>query len=112
MQTGTHHQSTTYTLLLQGQRFFSGHWYYSLWNTALIVTHKGSEGEDGHKEEPIQLAASRVFRASDHDNDCYGRDFGNVQSLNAIHRSACQYRCHVCVCIFLQQLCISLLIWL
>ena len=72
--------------VVQGQRFFTGHWFYSLWNTALVVTH---HEEDGRKEEPIQLASSRVFRASDHDNAVYGRSdngHGNTQSLNAIHR--------------------------
>lgn len=28
-------------LMPQGQTFFSGHWYHSLWDTTLIVTHKG-----------------------------------------------------------------------
>ena len=82
------HSPQIKSLFLQGQRFFTGHWFYSLWNTALIVTHKATEEREEYQEEPIQLAASRVFRASDHDNAMYGSNHGNVQSLNAIHRCA------------------------
>lgn len=86
LQTSDLFQLKTARLCAQGQRYFTGHWFYSLWNTALVVTHEGKDGQDTFQEEPIQLAASRLFRSSEHDNAMWGCNFGNVQSLNTIHR--------------------------
>jgi len=65
--------------MLQGGHYFTGHWFYSLWNTALAVTSK-----DGSKVDPVFLEPHRIFRASEHDNQVYAADGCTTQSLNAI----------------------------
>lgn len=68
---------------VKGGRYFSGHWFYSLWNTALVVQTNGA------KEDPVSLERERVFRASDHDNQIYDQGanaHGNTQSLQTIIR--------------------------
>ncbi|DBA74077.1 TPA: hypothetical protein ACH3X1_010890 [Trebouxia sp. C0004] len=63
----------------QGSHYFTGHWFYSLWNTALAVTSK-----DRSKVDPVFLEPHRIFRASEHDNQVYAADGCTTQSLNAI----------------------------
>ncbi len=65
--------------VLQGGRYFTGHWFYSLWNTALAVTR-----QDGSKVDPVFLEPHRIFRASHHDNQAYAAEGCTTQSLNAI----------------------------
>lgn len=88
--------------LLQGGKFFTGHWFYSLWNTALVVQRAESHGVRT-KEDPVQLSPKHIFRASDHDNDEWNQlddgPFGNTQSLQAIDRCGQHARPHACHCL-------------
>lgn len=71
--------------LLQGGKYFTGHWFYSLWNTSLVVTTGQSHGRI-KQEDPVSLEPHRIFRASDHDNSIYAghSEHGNTQSLQTI----------------------------
>ncbi|KAL0040722.1 hypothetical protein WJX79_003028 [Trebouxia sp. C0005] len=66
---------------VQGGHYFTGHWFYSLWNTALAVT-----SEDGSKVDPVFLEPHRIFRASQHDNQAYATEGCTTQPLNTIAR--------------------------
>ena len=76
--------------LLQGGKFFTGHWFYSLWNTALLVQKTGDDGLQTKEDPVLHLSPKHIFRASDHDNEEWNQvqhgPFGNTQSLQAINK--------------------------
>ncbi len=80
----------TACMSMQGGRYFTGHWFYSLWNTSLVVETERPDGSTT-KEDPVALEPQRIFRASDHDNEMYlhqakGDPYCNTQSLQTISR--------------------------
>ena len=71
--------------VLQGGKYFTGHWFYSLWNTALVV----SKDRGRIKEDPVQLSPKHLFRASAYDNSKYEEEegaYGNTQSLQTVNK--------------------------
>ena len=66
----------------------TGHWFYSLWNTGLVVQKSTHDGRTA-KEDPVLLSPKHIFRASDHDNAMYewqGEPYGNTQLLQSINK--------------------------
>lgn len=66
----------------------TGQWFYSLWNTALVV-HKKTGDSEITKEDPVLLSPKHIFRASDHDNAMYEQQdepYGNTQLLQTINK--------------------------